>query len=114
MDTESALAIVRALANGKDPQLGNDLPAMGPYQRPDVIRALFVAVKALEGQAWRERRRKQLPRNTGKLWQPDEDDRLISAFSSGRPIDQIASTHLRTVGAIRERLVKLGRIAPAN
>jgi hypothetical protein len=114
MDSERALAIVQALADGKDPQLGCDLPSMGPYQRPDVIRALHVACRVLERQVWRDKRRKLLPPNTGMLWQPDEDDRLLAAFAAGRTIDQIAQAHRRTVGAIRERLVKLGRLQPAN
>ena len=114
MDSTRALAILKSLADGKDPQLECDLPMMGPYQRPDVIRALHVAVRAVEREAWRDQRRRLLPPNTGKLWQPDEDDQLLAGFNAGRGIEQLATAHRRTVGAIRERLVKLGKLTPVN
>lgn len=114
MDIEQALKIVRALADGHDPHTGEELPLAGPYQQPDVIRAMFVAARALEREEWRERRRKQLPENVGKPWHPDEDTRLIERFTAGHNVEALAALHLRTSNGIRERLVRLGKIAPAN
>ena len=114
MDIQQALKIVKALADGHDPHTGEELPLCGPYQQPDVIRALFEAVKALEHEAWRERRRKLLPQNVGKPWNPDEDQRLIERFSAGNDVEALAALHLRTTNGIRERLVRLGKLAPAN
>lgn len=114
MDIEQALKIVRALADGHDPHTGEEMPLAGPYQQPDVIRAMFLAARALEREAWRERRRKQLPENVGKPWHPDEDTRLIERFTAGHNVEALAALHLRTVNGIRERLVRLGKMAPAN
>ena len=114
MEIDQALKIVRALADGADPHTGEELPIVGPYQQPDVIRALFLATRALEHEAWRERRRKALPANVGKPWQPDEDSKLIERFTQGHDVEALAALHLRTANGIRERLVRLGKLAPSN
>ena len=114
MDVDQALKIVKALADGADPHTGEELPFVGPYQQPDVIRALFLASRILEREAWRERRRKQLPANVGKAWQADEDQQLMERFTQGHGVDALASLHLRTPNGIRERLVRLGKLAPSN
>lgn len=46
----------------------------------------------------------------GKAWNPDEDRRLYDAFVGGQPVNIIASTHGRSAGGIRSRLVRLGLI----
>ena len=114
MDIDHALKLVRALADGHDPHTGEELPIAGPYQQPDVIRALFVATRALEHEAWRERRRASLPQNVGKPWQPDEDQKLIERFTQGHNVEALAALHLRTSNGIRERLVRLGKLSPSN
>ena len=114
MEIDQALKIVRALADGADPHTGEELPIAGPCQQPDVIRALFIASRALEREAWRERRRKQLPTNVGKPWQTEEDQRLIERFTQGHNVEALAALHQRTVNGVRERLVRLGKLAPAN
>ena len=48
MEQAQALAIVKSLANGVDPESGEVFPADGAYQRPQTVRALFAAVEALE------------------------------------------------------------------
>jgi hypothetical protein len=48
MDDQQALAIVTALAHGANPQTGEVFEADSVYQSSDVIRALFVAQRALE------------------------------------------------------------------
>ena len=48
MNQSEALSMVRALANGVDPASGEVFPAQSPYQRADIVRALFVAAEALE------------------------------------------------------------------
>lgn len=53
MDDQQALAIVSALANGANPITGEIFAANSPYQSPDIIRALFVAQRALESRAQR-------------------------------------------------------------
>ena len=114
MDIDRALKIVRALADGADPHTGEQLPIVGPYQQPDVIRALFLAARVLESEAWRQKRRSLLPPNVGKPWQPDKDRRLIERFAQGHNVDSLAALHMRTANGIRERLVLLGKLAPSN
>jgi hypothetical protein len=110
MDFDRALKLVRALADGHDPHTGEELPIAGPYQQPDVIRALFQATRALERELWRERRRKLLPSNVGS----DEDRMLIERFTQGHDVDALAGLHQRTSNGIRERLVRLGKLAPSH
>ncbi|WP_398498826.1 GIY-YIG nuclease family protein [Variovorax sp.] len=47
---------------------------------------------------------------THQPWSPEEAARLLSAFDDGRSIEEIATQHARTPGAILARLVRLGRI----
>jgi len=48
MDHPNALAILKILSEGNDPETGKAFPPDSPYQRPGVIRALFHAVGVLE------------------------------------------------------------------
>ena len=48
MNQTQALEVVRALANGVDPDTGEVFSAESPYHRPPTVRALFVAGPALE------------------------------------------------------------------
>jgi len=43
MDSVQALAVVRSLANGVDPESGEVFPLESAYQRPLVVRALKAA-----------------------------------------------------------------------
>ena len=66
MEQAQALAVVRSLANGVDPETGEVFPAESAYQRPLVVRALYEAASALERQERFERRKAQLPAKTGE------------------------------------------------
>ena len=48
MEQTQALAVVRSLANGVDPETGEVFPPESAYQRPQVVRALYEAATALE------------------------------------------------------------------
>ena len=111
MDQAQALAIVKSLADGVDPDSGEVFPAEAVYQRPQIVRALFAAVEAMERAAQFERRRQQLPPKTGEPWTEDEDRKLLAAFDAGRPLGELAAAHQRTHTGIRARLVKYGRLA---
>jgi hypothetical protein len=110
MDAAQALAVVRSLANGVDPESGEVFPVESPYQRPQVVRALYEAASALERIERFERRKAQLPAKTGEAWSEDEDRKLLAAFDSGRALQELAAAHERTMGAVRARLLKYGRI----
>jgi hypothetical protein len=104
MDAGHALALVRSLANGVDPESGEVFPPESAYQRPQVVRALYEAATALERIERFERRKSQLPQKTG------EDRKLLAAFDAGRALQELAAAHERTMGAVRARLLKYGRI----
>jgi hypothetical protein len=48
MDAASSIHIIEALANGVDPHTGEVYPADSPYHHPQTVRALFMAMQALE------------------------------------------------------------------
>ena len=110
MDANQALAVVRSLANGVDPETGEVFPPESAYQRPLVVRALYEAASALERAERFERRKAQLPAKTGVPWSEDEDRKLLAAFDAGRALQELAAAHERTMGAVRARLLKYGRI----
>lgn len=111
MDQSQALAIVKSLANGIDPESGEVFPAEGAYQRPQVVRALYTAAEALERVAQHERKKSQLPAKTGEPWTEDEDRKLLAAFDTGSALQELAAAHERTQTGVRARLVKYGRLA---
>jgi hypothetical protein len=111
MEAVQALTIVRSLASGVDPDSGEVFPAESAYQRPQTVRALYEAAAALERAAQFERRKAQLPAQTGAPWSEDEDRRLLAAFDAGRGLSELAAAHQRTQTGVRARLVKYGRLA---
>src|SRR5258708_21927735 len=106
MDQVQALAVVRSLANGIDPETGEVFPAESAYQRPQVVRALYEAAAALERIERFERRKSQLPPKTGEPWTEEEDRKLLAAFDAGRALQELAAAHERTLGAVRARPLK--------
>ena len=50
MEEQKALDIIMRLADGVNPKTGEPLPAESPYQDPETLRALFMAVLALKFQ----------------------------------------------------------------
>ncbi|HET7581106.1 MAG TPA: hypothetical protein VFK33_17645 [Bacillales bacterium] len=113
MNAKEANDIVRMLADGTDPHTGEIFSEDSPYQQPDVVRALYLAVQGLERLEKYEARTKNLPSNAGAPWSEEEEARLLEAFDSGTPINEIAAQHERTTGAIHSRLVSLGKIEEA-
>ena len=81
MDKEQALKILNALANGVHPATGEVYAADSAYQHPDPVRALFEAIRALEGgrPGTAERRTtSEMPANTFVRWTPEEEERLAA------------------------------------
>jgi len=116
METDKSLEIIHALANGVDPHTGEEYSADSPYQHPQTVRALFMAVEALERSRERAKkaddRQKRLPGNAGKAWETEEDQRLLTTFDGGKSIREIAEMHQRTESAILSRLIMHDKIKP--
>ena len=121
MEKAAALKIIQQLADGVDPHSGTAFGADSPYQHPDTVRALFVALHALDAPpapaapAPRQRAAttgENAPSNAGKPWSDDEDQVLAAAFDAGKKILELATAHRRSRFAIEARLAKLGKIEP--
>ena len=110
MQIPEALTILGALADGADPDTGEVFSSENVCQRPQVLRALTTAIRALERQQERERRNHLLPGNAGKPWDKTEEERVCRDFDAGISIKDLASRHSRTLGSIQSKLIKLGRI----
>ena len=107
--TESEAAVVLdSLAKGDDPQTHQPFPAHDILSRPDVIRALFLGVDALNRVALVRERRKDLPAGVGQPWDAQEETLLREEFNAGKNIAEMAKSHSRTEGGIRARLVRIG------
>lgn len=114
MTTKEAIRIMSALADGCCPMSGRPLPPTDPCQHVEVVRALHVAMRALDRLDEQERRVRRLPEHAGAAWDSAEDQRLVDGFAAGKPVRELAVLHQRTIGAIEARLVKLGRMPPAQ
>jgi hypothetical protein len=117
MDQNQALRILNALANGVHPAAGEVFPADCPYQSPDTLRALFVAIRCMEGskptppQVQKQNEDKAtVPANTFVRWTEREERRLVAAFDAGKSTAELAKLHNRSRAAVEARLLKLGKI----
>lgn len=118
MDRNQTLRILNALANGVHPATGEKFAADSPYQHPDSVRALFEALRAVEGggaataaPAPAPAQRPALPQSgSGSRWSPEEEQRLATAFDAGQSVDALARAHNRSRAGIEARLVKLGKM----
>ena len=119
MELQIARQIIDTLAQGIHPVTGEAMPDDSPYNAPPVIRALHVVSRALEGmgalpeESPRGTRARPAPPNAGKAWTPQEDAALETAFDAGIPVKQVAQELGRTAFAVEQRLVKIGKVAPA-
>ena len=110
MELEKAIYIIKALSDGVDPYTGEQYPADCPYQSADKVRAFIAAIAALEKQQKSTIRQQNLPGCAEKPWDEEEDNRLLQVYDKDTPIKEISKLHGRTIGAIKSRLVKHGRI----
>jgi hypothetical protein len=111
MDTDRTIQILKLLSDGIDPFTGEIFPKDSPYKHPDTVRALFKAIDALGKIQSRQVRRRELPGNAGKPWSEQEDKQLINNYDTGKSFKEISEEHKRSEGAIKSRLLKLGKIS---
>ena len=53
---------------------------------------------------------RELPHNAGKSWDAAEDESLVREFEGGETMAALARAHGRTPGAIKSRLIRLGKM----
>ncbi|SIS49562.1 hypothetical protein [Salimicrobium flavidum] len=110
METRKATEIISLLSDGVNPYTGEVFPEDSPYQHPDTVRALLLAMKGLERIEKYEKRQGALPANAGKAWNEEEEGLLAEAYDKGQSIIELTEAHGRTKASIKARLVKLGKI----
>jgi hypothetical protein len=119
MEKEQALRVLNALANGVHPATGEKFAADSPYQHPDTVRALFEAMRAVEGgtaaapapAAQGRKPAQAMPESgSGSRWTGEEEQRLAAAFDAGKTVDELARAHNRSRAGIEARLVRLGKM----
>ena len=116
MEQIRALEVIQSLAAGTDPYTGEVFGSGNTLQNPEVVRALFVAAAALQSAvrpATKTQKPSVLPSAAGKPWSDEQDAQLAADFDGGMTQKDLAAKHQRTLGAIRYRLVKLGRLDPS-
>jgi len=114
MDEAIATKLIETLATGVDPLTGEAFDPDNPCQHPEVVRALCLAVRALDERRQRLERQKALPANVGKPWSNEEDALLVEGFHAGKKLGELAIEHQRTSAGIQARLEKLGLVPPSN
>jgi hypothetical protein len=110
MTPQEAQRVINALADGVDPDTGEFFPEESALLKPSVIRALFVASRALETPLSAARATRERPSQAGKPWSAKEDQRLLDSFDQGADLAALTLAHGRSKGGIASRLVRLGRI----
>src|SRR5438046_3481272 len=89
MDIQEALKIMRALANGTNPENGEALEESSVCRRPQTVRALNRAISALVAEQGRETKR---PRNAFRTWTRAEDAQVCKELRKGMDFKDLNKT----------------------
>ena len=116
MNTEEAKGILERMMDGINPITGEVLPQEHICNNVSVIRALYVAIQAMEQNtrlctdatepATKRSRSGRL--NNQNPWTEEEDTYLKNAYRQGISFDEMAEELLRSTRTIKFRLVYLG------
>ena len=87
MEIADAKTILRSLADGIDPNTGLTFPPDSPYQQAATVRALYVALEAMEtgGKVRAPRPVDPIKPKLGTAWKPEEEQQLRDAFAGPSP-----------------------------
>ena len=111
LEIVDALKIISSLANGKHPDTNEPVPPDSLFESPNVIRALYTAMSALE--ILKRRRPRQPAANAGQPWSDEEDSRLLAQYKGGvTDLGELARLHERSEASIESRLVRHRLIEP--
>lgn len=108
MDRETAIQILERVRDGCDPETGEVLDADHPYQRAELVRALYTVLDALRAPV------RPRARNSGRPWTEDDERVVVEGFDEGTPVGELAARIGRSAVAVRARLIKLGKLDPAD
>ena len=114
MEAIEALKLLRPLAEGIDPFTGEIYSEKSPYQNPNTVRALFLAISALERESKGEIRKKSGRERSGEKWTEKEKVSLLEFFDAKIPIDEIAAKLKRSSYAIAYRLFQNKKITESE
>lgn len=112
MHNQEAARIIDALCRGVDPTSGEAIEE-GILREPDIIRALYLALRSLEAVPTGSLKTEG-PARAGQPWDRDEDRRLADEFKAGKTPSDLAKQHQRTRGAVDSRLTRLGLVEPSR
>jgi hypothetical protein len=65
---------------------------------------MLAGYSSLDDRTARASRWSQQPKNIGKAWTPEKQERLVEAFKSGEDLEQVAARHGHTIPGIESRL----------
>jgi len=107
---EKHLKIIEQLSTATNPFTGEIFEDNHICQNAKVTMALVVAMKSLENEIKKLKRKESLPTNAGKQWTSEEDINLIKEFDNKKSIKELSEIFKRTIGSIQSRLVKHGKL----
>lgn len=108
MDIQRAKSILEVLEDGINPVTGEILPMNDSCNQVEVVRALHTVLKEFKEE--KPKQKNQQVENAGKSWSKEEEENLCRMFDEGSSQGEIARQLKRTRGAIKARLVALGKI----
>jgi DNA-binding NarL/FixJ family response regulator len=109
MEIQDAIKVIRALADGVNPETRELMKDDSICRNPQAVMALNRALAALVTQQERELKK---PASAGQYWSRAEDQQVCEELRKGMNFEDIAKTHNRSVPSIVARLVKLGKVVP--
>lgn len=120
MDLENAKEMLYLLADGYNPITYEGLDVDDACNNIEVVRALYTILAYVDSiefgiqkpKLTREQRNieKSRPLNQGKVWTPEEDEKLCEMFDDGLKGEELATYFCRTQRGVAARLVRLGKI----
>ena len=111
--------IISKLASGINPLNGESLPNDSLYNDPAIIRALFSAIQAMQGEninspvsnnKQEDNIRQGKPKNAGMPWTQALKNKLSERYKSGFTIEELSISFERTEGSMKAELIRQGLI----
>ncbi len=111
---DEVIRILSSLAHGIDPQSGEKCADDSLCNRPDIIRALFVALEHLQDLKKGMRTGSSPCRGSTRSWTAELDEELKERYLAGAALPELMRIMGRGRGALIGRLKLLGLIDDAD